>query len=512
VPGRRIGISSAKASTTSWPPYCRIALRLDHAGRDADRADAVARPLEGDPGGEGLERAARHRRRHDLRDPAPRAEPEEGDEAAALRDHPALGHACRDVPRGVDVEPVDRSQALERRVFESGGELTARVVDQDVHAVGALGDRVEERDDLFGLSNVTGLLKAPVADLVRDGRERLRTPTADRDGPSGVDDRPGGRGADPGAPARHDREAAFERVGGKRPTEALYHGASMQEGRVVGADGVWLATRTWSGRADGPAFVLASRTRVEPAHLGPDGSRPSRATGDRRHVRRARSRRERQAVERLRLRPHGRRRGGGAQVARRRKPILVGHSWGAMVALEVAAQKPRACRASCLIDGGVGSMRDGFASWAEAREALAPPQLAGMPADEFRAMIPRFFGDAVDVTPQIVDIVMSVMRVDAAGRIRPRLTRANHMRILRAIWEQDPVAMHARLRVPALAILAASAAIPTGTRANARASRRCARPAPPPRSSWIDGIHDLPLQHPRELVRRIRAFARTAVR
>src|SRR5205085_1495575 len=73
---------------------------------------------------------------------------------------------------------------------------------------------------------------------------------------TGVDDRPGGRRADPRAAARHDREAAFERVGGQRRTERLYHGASMQEAWVIGADGVRLATRTVTGPADGPAFVL----------------------------------------------------------------------------------------------------------------------------------------------------------------------------------------------------------------------------------------------------------------
>ena len=61
---------------------------------------------------------------------------------------------------------------------------------------------------------------------------------------------------------------------------------------------------------------------------------------------------------------------------------------------------------------------------------------AGMPVEEFRRMIPTFLGDAVEVTPQIEDIVLSVMHVDRRGRIRPRLSRANHFRILRAIWLQ----------------------------------------------------------------------------
>jgi pimeloyl-ACP methyl ester carboxylesterase len=284
----------------------------------------------------------------------------------------------------------------------------------------------------------------------------------------------------------------------------------MQEGRVIGADGVRLATRTVAGPTDGPAFVLhhglassqhiwdlmvpglardATVATFDARGHGESG-KPSSGYGFDHTVQ--------DAVAVLKS-------------TKRKRPILVGHSWGAMVALEVAARKPSSVGGVVLVDGGVGTMRDGFTSWAEAREALAPPQLAGMPADEFRSMIPRFFGDTVDVTPQVVDIVMAVMRVDAQGRIRPRLTRANHMRILRAIWEQNPVALHAGLRVPALAILAASGepAWDDRKREGVQALRAAGAKT---KVAWIEGIHDLPLQHPRELVKRIRAFSRTAVR
>ena len=146
------------------------------------------------------------------------------------------------------------------------------------------------------------------------------------------------------------------------------------------------------------------------------------------------------------------------------------------MALELAARHPRALGGVVLVDGGITSMREGFATWAEARTALAPPHLAGMPVEEFRAMIPMFFGDAVDVTPQVEDIVLAVMRVGADGTIRPRLNRANHLRILHAIWEQDPPALHARLRTPALAILARGGDADWICDAG-RPSPRCGRPA-----------------------------------
>lgn len=197
------------------------------------------------------------------------------------------------------------------------------------------------------------------------------------------------------------------------------------------------------------------------------------------------------------------------------RPVVAGHSWGAMVALETAARHPRGVAGAVLVDGGVARMRDGFSSWADAKRALAPPLLAGMPVEEFRGLIRTFVAGAVDVTPDVEDIVLAVMRVDARGAIHPRLSRANHFRTLRAIWQQDPVRLHASLRVPALAIMAHRSGDP-GERAWEEAKReavaRIRATGAPTQFVWMQGIHDLPLQQPDAVARRIRAFARTAVR
>jgi hypothetical protein len=125
-------------------------------------------------------------------------------------------------------------------------------------------------------------------------------------------------------------------------------------------------------------------------------------------------------------------------------------------------------------------------------------------------MIPRFVGDAFEVTPEIEAIILSVMRVRADGTIAPRLSHANHFKILRAIWDQDPPSLYPRVRAPGLAILA------TGRDPAWDARRRDAVGAldatgAPVRVATIEGVHDVPLQHPRTLTRRISAFARTAV-
>jgi pimeloyl-ACP methyl ester carboxylesterase len=104
-------------------------------------------------------------------------------------------------------------------------------------------------------------------------------------------------------------------------------------------------------------------------------------------------------------------------------PIVVGHSWGAAVALHLAADHPRLVSGAVLVDGGIGSLRDSM-DWATAKERLAPPHLTGLHVDEFRQMIGTFLSGALEVTPDIERIALSVMHVDRGGGIRPRLSRA----------------------------------------------------------------------------------------
>jgi pimeloyl-ACP methyl ester carboxylesterase len=192
------------------------------------------------------------------------------------------------------------------------------------------------------------------------------------------------------------------------------------------------------------------------------------------------------------------------------RPVALGHSWGANVVLELGVRQPELLSALVLLDGGFMSMRDGM-DWKTTKEMLAPPPISGMHIDEYLSMMRGFMSDQLEVTPEVEGVSRSLMRVDSQGRIRPRLSRANHLRILHALWEQDAPALLASLTVPTL-ILATRRPDPgPGDEAFIAAKQigelRVREIDGPIRFEWIEGIHDVPLQHPDEVARRVRQFA-----
>jgi pimeloyl-ACP methyl ester carboxylesterase len=173
------------------------------------------------------------------------------------------------------------------------------------------------------------------------------------------------------------------------------------------------------------------------------------------------------------------------RAARLRRPIVVGHSWGANVALELAVRRSRSVGGTVLLDGGFLTMHDRF-DWATAKRMLAPPEFAGIMVDRFLRRIHRNLVGTIPVTPELDEVFLSLVRVDPQGRIRPRLSRANHLKILRALWEQDTLGLLERVRVSALVLAARSrsggSAAPGFERDKAIAAQRSGRSAPRCRS------------------------------
>ena len=205
-----------------------------------------------------------------------------------------------------------------------------------------------------------------------------------------------------------------------------------------------------------------------------------------------------------------------AEVIRRlrlRRTVIVGHSWGGSVALEVAVRHPRLVAGAVLLDGGFMSMRDRI-DWQAARELLRPPDIDGMHVDEF---LRRWSGaTGLPLTDGRGTVARSLVRVGPDGRIRRRLSVPKHMRILRAIWEHDVGRALRSVRVPTLVLAARShgtdpkeAAFMEAKREGAAAVRAIGEQL---RFAWIEGIHDVPLDRPAAVAARVRSFAANLAR
>lgn len=198
----------------------------------------------------------------------------------------------------------------------------------------------------------------------------------------------------------------------------------------------------------------------------------------------------------------------------RGKPILVGHSYGANVAIDFASRNPKTVAGVFCVDGGMGSMSE-IMDWKTVRVALAPPKLTGVHLDEIMTMARGDVGTGW--TPKVAEIVRSLFEIDARGHVKPRLARANHMRILRAMYGQKPKELLASLTCPTLMYCARPRAhVMDNERAfhdmkrNATAQIKAANPRI--RIEWITSIHDIPVDRPGELAARIARFVRQEAR
>lgn len=201
---------------------------------------------------------------------------------------------------------------------------------------------------------------------------------------------------------------------------------------------------------------------------------------------------------------------------RLRRPLLVGHSWGAYLALDYARRNRAGAggpRGLVLVDGALSQLADiPGATWSSVRRQLAPPRLAGMTADELRL---RWTAPGRAWTPdaRAQQIVLANFQVDRRGRIRPHLTRQRHLQLLRSIWDYRAYRAYPELGCPALLL----PAVPPSPRTTAEdlflAEKRkgvviALERIPQARVHWMrDTVHDIPLHRPLALANQILHFA-----
>ncbi|NWJ44762.1 MAG: alpha/beta hydrolase [Chloroflexi bacterium] len=207
------------------------------------------------------------------------------------------------------------------------------------------------------------------------------------------------------------------------------------------------------------------------------------------------------------------------------RPVIVGHSWGATIALAYAATYPDYVSGVALVDGGMGNMRSrpGMDNWEEVAKRLAPPEFAGTPRQTFLDYF-RKGGQARFIAPvwdaQLEEMVLNIVELREDDTVAPRLSRQNHMQILRSMWESDNLAHAANIHSPVLMISAEPTTTPDMLPEDEQqagfikmkregAEQLKAALVSSPKVEFIimsETIHDIPLQRPVELVKLFSQF------
>jgi pimeloyl-ACP methyl ester carboxylesterase len=191
---------------------------------------------------------------------------------------------------------------------------------------------------------------------------------------------------------------------------------------------------------------------------------------------------------------------------------VAGHSWGANVALELAAAHPDRVAVLLLVDGGFGMLRQRpDATWERISRELAPPDFAGTPRETFLGWVRS--GNP-NWRSELEDIHLNIVELRPDDTVGPRLARANHMKILRAMYDEDPAALYHAIQAPVLYVLAAPSHADERSDGFLAAKRRgiveaqhLLQHSPRVEVEWMaDTIHDIPLQRPEALAERLRRF------
>jgi pimeloyl-ACP methyl ester carboxylesterase len=192
------------------------------------------------------------------------------------------------------------------------------------------------------------------------------------------------------------------------------------------------------------------------------------------------------------------------------RPVVVGHSWGANVALQLAHDYLGVARGVVLVDGGfIERSRD--VTWEQAEKEMRPPDIDGTPVERFLSYVKNFPAAKEIDSAKFEGMILSNFIVRDDKVYRP-LTIPNHMKIARAIFDQRPSEMLREVKTPVLIVPAMREAESDQEkrwqeyREHGLAAIREVRPDIRV-VRMEDTVHDVPVQRPKVLAKVIADFA-----
>ncbi|GAC1325716.1 MAG: hypothetical protein NVSMB13_09370 [Mycobacteriales bacterium] len=177
--------------------------------------------------------------------------------------------------------------------------------------------------------------------------------------------------------------------------------------------------------------------------------------------------------------------------------VVVGHSWGATVALALAAAHPERTLAVVAIDGGFAAM-PADAPREAVRARLEPPRFA-VPPEQLTGRV-RAGPLGGWWSPAVAAAVLPIFGVGDDGLARPRFRFDNHMQVVDALLDSDPAAVLSRVSCPAWlvdCVTPGPGGDPAWVAAKARSFELAGHLLAQPRLlRWSGALHDVPLQWP----------------
>jgi pimeloyl-ACP methyl ester carboxylesterase len=177
------------------------------------------------------------------------------------------------------------------------------------------------------------------------------------------------------------------------------------------------------------------------------------------------------------------------------RAVVVGHSWGAMVAATFAAEHPHRTLTLVAIDGGFASPGASDTPRDVVRARLEPPRFA-LPPDDLETML-RSNVPSGHSWDELRSAVLPIFAVGDDGLARARLPFELHMRIVDALLDFDAGATLSQVRCPAWLVSCEPPGAEEWSRQKEAALEAVeGRLAAGRVMRWGGAVHDVPLQWP----------------